>query len=260
MAKQQDIIACNGCTAVLVLLVMAALQLVRPVASTHDVSIAAIQQPAQRQVIVIGDSTAANYTGQLAGSFPLSGWAMFLQLLFDPSAVTVRDLAFPGCSSKSFYDEKRWEEAKTYLSAGDVVFIQFGHNDQKADAARHTDPFTTFKHYLTIYIDDTRATGATPVLVTSISRAIWHVDGSGFKQSLGDYPVAMRQLTAELRVPLINLNQATKDLFTKLGQHTTQTQLFIRLLPGKFRNYPKGSSDTTHLQVEGAELVAALAI
>ncbi|MCO5568019.1 hypothetical protein L7F22_021715 [Adiantum nelumboides] len=266
MAKQLKASIRGMSTGLIIILLQLLLAAALPAGSLRYVSrSAAVPQPIDRQpvveMIVIGDSTAANYTDQAARLFPLSGWAMFLQPHFDPRAVAVRDVAFPGRSSKSFYDEKRWEEAKaTYLSAGDFVFIQFGHNDQKADAARHTEPFTTYKRYLTLYINDTRAAGATPVLVTSISRALWHIDGSGFKQSLGDYPVAMRQLAAELRVLLIDLNQATEDLFTKLGQHTTQNELFMRLPPGKFQNYPNGINDTTHLQVEGAKQVAALAV
>lgn len=211
-------------------------------------------------LIVIGDSTAANYTRDPT-AYPKFGWAMFLQDHFKQSAdvlVQVRDLAVSGRSSKSFYDEKLWEQVKfNYLSAGDYVFIQFGHNDQKSDPERHTDPFTTYKEYLTIYIKDARAAMANPVLLTSISRAVWY--NGALSQTLGSYPTAVRQLAQELQVPLIDLNEETAALFSKFGEKFTQTNLFMCLPAGKYPNYPNGIYDTSHLQMTGAKLVAALA-
>ncbi|KAI5063425.1 hypothetical protein GOP47_0021972 [Adiantum capillus-veneris] len=173
------------------------------------------------------------------------------------SGLVVRNAAAAGRSSKSFYDQKLWDAAKSnYLSAGDYVFIQFGHNDQKKDSARHTDPFTTYQEYLTIYVKDTRAAMANPVLLTPISRAVWH-DGT-LEQSLGDYPAAMRQLAAKLNVPLIDMNVDTMALFSKLGEEFTQNNLFMFLPAGKYPNYPNGIKDKTHLQEAGAKQVAAL--
>lgn len=213
----------------------------------------------QVDLIVIGDSTAANYTSDPT-KYPLFGWAMFLQDHFNQRAdvlVQVRDLAVPGTSSKSFYDQKFWARAKlNYLSAGDYVFIQFGHNDWKPDPARHTDPFTTYKDYLTIYVNETRAAMANPVLLTSINRAVWHNGTLG--GGVGSYPSAMRQLAVELQVPLVDLNKETVALFSKLGENVTQTTLFMCLPAGKYPNYPNGSFDTVHLQEKGAKVVADL--
>lgn len=209
-------------------------------------------------LIVIGDSTASDYTRQ-PSKYPRSGWAMFLGDHFKQGAdIVVRDVAAAGRSSKSYFDENLWAQAKSkYLSAGDYVFIQFGHNDQKKDSKRHTDPFTTYQQYLTTYIKDTRAAMANPVLLTPISRADW--EKGALEQTLGDYPAAMRQLAAKLQVPLIDLNAETSALFSKLGEEATQNQFFMCLPAGKYPNYPKGIHDTTHLQVAGAKQVAALA-
>ncbi|MCO5607143.1 hypothetical protein L7F22_061336 [Adiantum nelumboides] len=206
-------------------------------------------------LIIIGDSTASGYD---ASRYPRSGWGIFLPDHINPtSGLVVRNAAAAGRSSKSFYDEKLWDKAKSkYLSAGDYVFIQFGHNDQKKNSNRHTDPFTTYQQYLTIYVKDTRAAMANPVLLTPISRAVWH-DGA-LEQSLDDYPDAMRQLAAQLSVPLIDMNAETAALFSKLGQEFTQNNLFMFLPAGKYPNYPDGIKDKTHLQEAGAKQVAAL--
>ncbi|MCO5560764.1 hypothetical protein L7F22_014384 [Adiantum nelumboides] len=211
-------------------------------------------------LIVIGDSTASNYT-RLPSSYPQAGWAMFLGDHFNQSsAITVRDAAVAGRSSKSFYEEKLWQltQSRYQLSAGDYVFIQFGHNDQVHHyPERYTDPFTTYQHYLSIYVNDTRAADANPVLLTPISRAVWQ-DGV-LQQTLGDYPAAVRQLASQLSVPLIDMNAETTALFNRLGAQATRNNLFMCLTAGTYPNYPDGISDTTHLQVAGAKQVAALA-
>ncbi|MCO5579956.1 hypothetical protein L7F22_033823 [Adiantum nelumboides] len=231
---------CTATTLLLLLLLQASLLLLP--ASSVD-------------LIIVGDSTASDYD---PSDYPRAGWGMFLGSHFSPaSGIVIRDVAAAGRSSKSFYDEKLWDKAKAqYLSAGDYVFIQFGHNDQKKDSHRHTDPSTTYKQYLTLYIKDARAAGANPVLLTPISRAVWHK--GALEQSLGDYPAAMRQLAVQLRVPLIDMNTATAALFSRLGQQFTQNNLFMFLPAGKYPNYPKGITDKTHLQVAGAKQVAAL--
>ncbi|KAI5071329.1 hypothetical protein GOP47_0013580 [Adiantum capillus-veneris] len=208
-------------------------------------------------LIVIGDSTASDYNDD-PSTYPRAGWGMFLGSHFNPaSGIVVRDAAAAGRSSKSFYDEKLWAQAKSkYLSPGDYVFIQFGHNDQKKDSHRHTDPFTSYKKYLTFYVKETRAAGGNPVLLTPISRAVWHK--GTLEQTLGDYPTAMRQLAAQLRVPLLDMNTATSALFSKLGEKATQNNLFMFLPAGKYPNYPKGVTDKTHLQVAGAKQVAVI--
>ena len=56
------------------------------------------------------------------------------------------------------------------MKKGDYVFIQFGHNDEKADSTRHTDPGSTFDENLRRYVNETRAKGGIPVLLNSIVR------------------------------------------------------------------------------------------
>ncbi|HVV51178.1 MAG TPA: rhamnogalacturonan acetylesterase, partial [Polyangia bacterium] len=202
---------------------------------------------------VIGDSTASVYTSDL---YPRMGWAQPLQAYYAPACATVEDKALSGRSSKSFYDEGDWTPIKAALRAGDTVIIQFGHNDEKADdPTRYTDPFTTYEQYLTDYIDDTLAKGATPILATSINRNDW--SNGMLEDTHGNYPVAMRQLAAAKDVALVDATALTKTYFQRLGQ-TGTTALFMDLAPGQFPNYPDGNTDDTHLQDKGAHAIAQL--
>ena len=98
-------------------------------------------QPQNRlvHIFMVGDSTMADKDPKAE---PERGWGQALQALFDDT-VKVSNHAVNGRSSKSFLDEGRWEIVLRSLQSDDYVIIQFGHNDQKPDEARHTDPLTT---------------------------------------------------------------------------------------------------------------------
>ena len=206
------------------------------------------------KLYVIGDSTASKYD---ASRYPRTGWAQVFQPFFNSDSVLVVDKAISGRSSKSFYtDGAGWPVVKPALSAGDYLFIQFGHNDAKSDEERHTDPYTTYKEYLKRYIDEARARGAIPVLLTPIHRNGWN--GALISNSHGDYPAAMRQLAFEEDVPLIDLTAKTAALFEAYGQDVVSNQFFNNIPPNVYATYPEGNSDNTHLQERGAYEVAKL--
>lgn len=220
-------------------------------ASTCNLSGAATAQTPT--VYVIGDSTASVYAGSL---YPRMGWAQPLQDYFAPACATIQDKALSGRSSKSFYDEGAWTPIRNALKAGDFVLIQFGHNDEKiTEAALGTDPFTTYEKYLSIYLDDAQAKGATPILLTSINRNSW--SGGVLQDTHGDYPVAMRQLAQARQVSLVDATALTKTYFERIGQAAT-TKLFMDLAAGEFPNYPSGNTDNTHLQETGARTIAQM--
>jgi len=111
-------------------------------------------------VYTIGDSTMANKKAEV---YPETGWGQVFQNYFD-SKVRVSNHAVNGRSSKSFIDEGRWKIVLDSLKRGDYVFIQFGHNDEKANKpAVYADPSTTYRKNLEKYIEETRAKGATPI-------------------------------------------------------------------------------------------------
>jgi lysophospholipase L1-like esterase len=204
-------------------------------------------------IYVIGDSTASIYASNL---YPRTGWGQVLGDYFSTSCATVKDKALSGRSSKSFYDEGNWIPIRDALVAGDFVIIQFGHNDEKTDdPARYTDPQTTYKQYLTTYVNDTLAKQGRPILATPINRNNWN--GNTLADTHGGYPPAMRELAVSLGVPLVDLTALTKTFFERIGP-TETTELFTKLVAGESPNYPNGNTDNTHLKETGARDVAQL--
>ena len=124
-------------------------------------------------IFVIGDSTAANK--DTTGGKVERGWAMMLQDCFDPDFIVVDNHAVNGRSSKSFIDEGRWGKVLEKIKPGDYVIIQFGHNDEKPQADRHTEPGSTFDNNLARYVLDTREKGGIPVLMNSVVRRNFYV-------------------------------------------------------------------------------------
>jgi lysophospholipase L1-like esterase len=206
-------------------------------------------------IYMIGDSTMSVYASNL---YPRMGWGQPLGAAFEAKCATVVDKALSGRSSKSFYDEGAWTPVKNGLKPGVYVLIQFGHNDEKSDdPSRYTDPKTTYKQYLTNYVNDTRAKSATPLLLTSINRNNW--SGSSVSDSHGAYPPAVRELAASLEVELIDLTALTKAYFERIGKVETN-KLFLILTAGQSPNYPDGVTDNTHLQEKGALKIGQLAM
>jgi lysophospholipase L1-like esterase len=195
-------------------------------------------------VFMIGDSTMADKDPKAA---PETGWGQALQSFFKET-VKVANHARNGRSSKSFIDEGLWGKVLLVMQPGDYAIIQFGHNDQKPDESRHTDPFTTYKERLKQYVDETRGKGAFPILCTSIVRRKFDEKGS-LTDTHGDYPAAMKQVAQELKVPLIDLQFRTNGLVTDLGPEKSKA-LYL---------YTDKVKDDTHLNAEGATAIARMA-
>lgn len=194
----------------------------------------------------IGDSTVALWRPD---AYPKKGWGQDLQFFLDPSQVIVRDEAVSGSSAKSFYDSA-WAQVKESIRPGDFVSIQFGINDSKGDPARHTDPFTTFKEYLTKFCNETQALGAYPILVTTVNRNSWR-DGVIYP-AYHDYPIATRQLASEINVPLIDLDRKEGELRTLMGEAYALRYLSMIAPAGQWPSYPNETNDSVHFQEAGA--------
>ena len=198
-----------------------------------------------------GDSTMANY---LPDQYPMMGWGQKLQGLLQDD-VYVENCAVNGRSSKSFVAEKRLNFIELCLRKGDKLIVSFSHNDEKADPARYTSPRITFPEYLGMYIDAARRQGAEPILVTPLPRR--HFDEAGnLLLTHGEYPDALRA-TADYRgVRLVDLESAAMVLFHRLGPEGTRA-IFCHV-PAGSENYPEGLEDNSHMQENGAAMVAAL--
>ncbi|WP_421942060.1 rhamnogalacturonan acetylesterase [Pedobacter sp.] len=203
-------------------------------------------------VYIIGDSTAAN---KEAKAYPETGWGMALQSFFK-SDVIVDNRALNGRSTKSFRAEKRWDPIMEKLEAGDYVFIEFGHNDEKVDKPKVGVSLTEFKVNLINYVKEARSKKAIPVLLTPIARR-------NFKNGVlidthGDYPRMTREVADSLKVPLIDMLAKTESLLSRLGD-VPSVKLFNYVDSGDV-NYPKGKKDDTHLSPEGAKQIAGLVV
>ena len=190
-------------------------------------------------VYYIGDSTVARNN---IHSYPQTGMSQGLELYVKES-VRIESHAKNGRSTKSFLDVGRFVPVAAARKPGDILLIQFWHNDEKADPARHTDPYGDFQGNLRLFIQAAREKGAYPVLVTPIARRLFDEAGNFCPGSHGEYPRAMGLLAEEEQVPLIDLTAATEAFLAHLGDEPSKP-LFM---------WPK---DNTHLKPEGAVKMA----
>ena len=228
-------------------------------------------------IFIIGDSTAANKDisrGKLE-----RGWGMVLQSYFDDN-IRVDNRALNGRSSLSFINEGRWDAVLKSMKPGDYVIIQFGHNDEKPKADRHTDPGSTFDYNLAKFVRETREHGGIPVLMNCVVRRNFFVKApeidddeklrtqtfkDGVKMVEGDtlidthglYRVAPRDVAQRMNVHFVDANKITHDLEQGLGTEASK-KLHMWFLPGTEPSEPKGKQDNTHYCVYGAHVVARL--
>ena len=189
------------------------------------------------RIVLVGDSTV-NDGG---------GWGYGFKQFPTGDAECINTAA-NGRSSKSFIAEGRWQKALELK--GDYYLIQFGHNDEPGKGPdRETDPATTYTQNLARYVDEARAIGAKPILVTSLTRRIFDKSGNGkLVPSLVPYVEAMKKLAAEKNVPLVDLHDRSVEYCEKIGLEET----------AKLNPVANGKPDTTHLNNAGKMAFARL--
>jgi len=228
-------------------------------------------------IFMIGDSTMANK--DISGGKQERGWGMALQSYFDDHIV-IDNHAVNGRSSLSFINEGRWDKVLQKMKPGDYVIIQFGHNDEKPKADRHTDPGSTFDYNLAKFVRETREHGGIPILMNCVVRRNFFVNApendddeklrtqtfkDGVKMVEGDslidthglYRVAPRDVARRMNCFFVDANQLTHDLEQGLGVEKSK-KLHMWFLPGVEPSEPKGKQDNTHYSVYGAHVVAKL--
>ena len=202
-------------------------------------------------IYVIGDSTVED------NKPPFRGWGWALPR-FCAEGVQVKNHALSGRSTRSFLDEGLFEPVREGMQPGDVLLIQFGHNDEKADAERHTDPESSYQEKLAVYCDVALEKGALPVLITPVSRRLYNEDDT-LKVTHGEYPAAMRSFAASRGLPLVDLYASSRALFSKIGRAET-AKYFVHIEPGENADFPDGHDDPTHFNAEGAETICGLVV
>ncbi len=229
-------------------------------------------------IFMIGDSTMANK--DISNGKQERGWGMALQCYFDPDYVHIDNHAVNGRSTLSFINEGRWQKVLDKMKPGDYVVIQFGHNDEKAPADRHTDPGSTFDYNLAKFVRETREHGGTPILMNCVVRrnffmaapendddeklrtqtfkdGVKMVEGDTLVDTHGLYAVAPRDVARRMNCLFVDANQLTHDLEQGLGTEASK-RLHMWFLPGQEPSEPKGKQDNTHYNIYGAHQVARL--
>ena len=207
------------------------------------------------KILLAGDSTVANCPTH---EYPMSGWgAQLAPHVYNRAAV--HNFAKGGASTESFREEGLWGRLLSEAAEGDLVLIQFGHNDQKR---QHLAARTGYAANLRTMAGDVRSRGALPVLCTPVERRHFldappsdaAVEGI-LELSLEDYPEVVREIGLELGLPVVDLNAWTRGLYLRLGPEDSAS-LFCHFVPGTHAYWPEGLADNTHFSRPGAALVA----
>jgi lysophospholipase L1-like esterase len=211
----------------------------RPSAPASQPSATAEHKPLR--IAIIGDSTVCEYPA----TRPDRGWGQFIEERFTDGAVKTTNLAAGGRSTKTFIQEGRWQ--KTLDLKPNYVLIQFGHNDSHApEKPEATSASTDYKSFLRRYVDESRAIGATPILVTPMVRRTFGDDGK-LTDILQPYAASMKEVATEKSVAVIDLHASSKKLVEQLG-------------PEASAEMANKTGDATHFNEKGARAMADLVI
>ncbi len=195
-------------------------------------------------VFLAGNSTVTDQPTE-----PWAAWGQLLPLFFRPGKVAVANYAESGETLLAFRREQRLEKIWSLARPGDYLFIEFAHNDQKP-GGNHLDPFTTYQQVLGEWIAECRAHQVTPVLVTSMHRRDFDSAGH-IRNTLGDYPEAMRQAGKAAGVVVLDLNACSKTLYEAWGEQASE-KAFVHFPANTFPDQPQALKDNTHFSTYGA--------
>jgi lysophospholipase L1-like esterase len=190
-------------------------------------------------IVLAGDSTVA-----MEG-----GWGPGFCADMTANVMCIDD-ALNGRSSKSFIDEGAWDKA--LAQHGDYYLVQFGHNDQKPDAARHTDPETTYAANLERFIHDVRAIGAVPVILSPLARRTFR-DGKPANGDLELYAKAAQRVAEQQDTTFIDLLALSDALLGRMTQDEADGFDATGHADQRAEN-GKAPIDRTHLNQHGKEV------
>lgn len=205
-------------------------------------------------VYIAGDSTVQTYDASAYA--PQAGWGQMIDRFFADD-VAFSNHAIGGRSSKNFITQGRLDDILRGIRPGDYLFVQFGHNDatQGVDD-RYASP-ADYKEYLRTYVNGARQRGATPVLVTPVSRRSFDATTGLANVSFPEYVDKMKELAAEEGVELVDLSASSRAYLNEIGPEAAKS-VFLWVDPGIFPNRPAGTQDDTHFQEYGAIQMARL--
>jgi rhamnogalacturonan acetylesterase len=225
--------------------------------------ISAIPSDQKRSLYLVGDSTVKNGSGKGEGG--LWGWGDFLGEQLDTSRLHIENDARGGRSSRTYIAEGLWDAVLLKIKKGDIVLIQFGHNDAGpvndtirargtirgiGEETEEIDNMITKKHeiihtfgwYLRKYLRDTKAKGGIPILISRVAQNNWK-DGKVVRAT-EDYALWTRQIAEREDVSFIDLNDLVATKYEQLGPEVVTSKIFL--------------TDKTHTTMEGARINAAI--
>lgn len=204
------------------------------------------------RIMLLGDSTCAP---KRPDARPETGWGEMLPR-FVREGWTVDNRAINGLATKDMIARGILQEALDCISAGDIVLVQFGHNDSKAeDSSRYSAPWSEYIVNLVYIAGRIMARGAYPAIITPIARR-------RFSEGLiidthGDYPAAAKAAAHQSGCPCIDMTIPTMVALQAMGEEASK-ECFMHFDAGLYPDYPDGDEDDTHLRPRGAEWVASL--
>jgi lysophospholipase L1-like esterase len=207
--------------------------------SVRSITIKPIDVPT---VYIAGDSTVVDQDKE-----PWAAWGQMIPVFFDKS-IAISNQAESGETIKSFTGERRFAKIFSTIKKGDFLLLQFAHNDQKAGSGFVS--IDVYKQLVRTYEAQAKAKGATLIVVSSMNRRAFDETGH-IKQTLGEYPQAMRDIAAEDHLGLIDLNAMSKTLFEAMGPEGT-LKAFVHYPANTFPDQPKELKDDTHFNAYGA--------
>lgn len=221
--------------------------------------------PGPAKILMAGDSTMADkplfkqledsLTGEsMEEAFLERGWGQLLPEFISAEG-TLLNFARNGRSTRTFVEGGLWGELYDQVSPGDLVIIQFGHNDGVITKRSYTNP-AQFRLNFVAFVNEVKAKGGDPILCTPVARRRFNDEGM-LEATHGDYPEIIRSVAAQEEVPLIDMETLTSQWLQEAGVEGSK-QYFHKLPPGVSRLYPKGLDDNTHFNEQGAREVAQI--
>lgn len=195
-------------------------------------------------IFLAGNSTVVDQEEE-----PWASWGQMFPRFLKPGIV-VANFAESGEALKSFRGRRRLQKITSIMKPGDYLFIEFAHNDQKKKSGAYVEEWTGYTEQLKYFINEARAKGGQPVLVTSMHRRRFDENGK-VVNTLEEYPDAMRALAEKENVPLIDLNAMSKIFYEAMGPKHSKVA-FVHYPAGTFPGQDKALADNTHFSTYGA--------
>lgn len=195
---------------------------------------------------IVGDSTVrsngANGTPERDRLDGHWGWGERLAPWLDTERMQLANHAIGGRSTRTFWREGRWARVRAQLQPGDVLLIQFGHNDggrvgDPAAKQRGVLPGTgetttteilpdgtletvhSFGHYLARYLREALDAGAIPVVLSPVP----HKDRWQAERDFADFAAWGREVALREGALFVDLTMLVTEAYRRIGATAVDT-------------------------------------